>query len=1008
MKKINKLISVFVAAMLMVASVPLGSVALDAADDSPISQLIIDDVTVIKNTHGHLYNDNYIYAWVQPKFTVVLKDSGEVLHSSLGTISINGSGYSLNCDVTEQKKNPWGLGEHQMTATLLGLSDTFTVTVVESPIEKIEASDVSVIENTNGSYNEKDGYYCYTGITPDIMLKYRNSDDMVSFDKYRPFEFCGETYPLTTISDQYNNHWEAGGTYDATVSLAGVSANYKVTVTENPVDRIEIDDVAVIENTHGSYDADGNYNYSFSPAYMVYLKDGRTLKQPYGGSIKIDGNEYWLRVDMPDQNKKPFETGKTYEINASIMNVQGSFKVTIKKSPVESIEIDDVTVLENTGGYYQNGHYVYMNFNLDGKVKLTNSNVPIEFSGNGISIDGEWFSIDFDTSSQLENPWTAGSTYEMSASLLGAKCKFNVTVEKTNIESVKFEDITILENTNGYFNGEYYCYNRLSTAISLFVNGKEYKSDGYSSGISINDNWFNLQIDSNSQTGPWEAGNTYKVNASIAGADGTFNVTIAANPIVDVKIRDCTVIKNFDHNVVPIAKVTYSDGTVLEKGLNMVNINSFYNGFTKSISNTEYFGCGVDASVNSGEYDFSATLNGKTYPFKVTVLDDPIRDIELIKSPDKTTATEIESADLFGAVYKITYNDGDSENVNIENHTSCYGYNYVYLNKLNRPIEVNTYLDLNENCYKTNFVTKTVYNSIEVVECNIESVELKSANGKTLTLTVHNGDGTQYDTEIIDIGVFNFESNKNEEIVKGYITTKNGTFEGSIGYSADKNAGNYVYVQFNVGDKDCKSNILHGFDFKNSIYTKSNIVIDYPLLKFFNGKVTAKNIDRIINYGLDFWLQRGYVIQLSGNEVKQAAKERFAINDLDLSLSKMYNAQTDTYTFDDRYIEYSTCYLTELNYSNGTYNLVYSVLTDKTVRKTYVSLTDDFKAISIDTDYPLGDINCDDVIDILDLIMLKKCIATGDTDDIMSVADFNSDGAVNAADLTQLKKLLIS
>lgn len=240
MKKINKLISVFVAAMLMVASAPLSSVALDAADDSPISQLIIDDVTVIKNTHGHLYNDNYIYAWVQPKFTVVLKDSGEVLHSSLGTISINGSGYSLNCDVTEQKKNPWGLGEHQMTATLLGLSDTFTVTVVESPIEKIEASDVSVIENTNGSYNEKDGYYCYTGITPDIMLKYRNSDDMVSFDKYRPFEFCGETYPLTTISDQYNNHWEAGGTYDATVSLAGVSANYKVTVTETLLTELKL------------------------------------------------------------------------------------------------------------------------------------------------------------------------------------------------------------------------------------------------------------------------------------------------------------------------------------------------------------------------------------------------------------------------------------------------------------------------------------------------------------------------------------------------------------------------------------------------------------------------------------------------------------------------------------------------------------------------------------------------------------------------------------------------
>ncbi len=1006
MKRINKLISVFVAAMLMVVSVPLGSVALDATDDSPISQLTIEDVTVIKNTHGHPYNDDYIYGWVQPEFTVVLKDSGEELHSSFGAISINGSHYPLSCDVDEQKENPWDLGEHQMTATLFGLSDTFTVNVVESPIEKIEASDISVIENTNGEYTA-DGYFCYTGITPDIMLKYRDSDDMVSFNKYRPFEFCGKTYPLTTTSDQHNNHWEAGGTYDATVSLAGVSANYKVTVTENPVDRIEFDDVTVIENTHGSYDADGNFNYSFSPAYTVYLKDGRTLEQPsYGGSIKIDGNEYWLRVDMPDQTKEPFEAGKTYEINASIMNIQGSFKVTIKKSPVESIKIDDVTVLENTGGDYQNGHYVYSNFNLKGTVKLKNSDEPIEFSGNGISIDGEWFSIDFDTSSQLENPWTAGNTYEISASLLGAKCKFNVTVEKTNIESVKFEDITILENTNGYFNGEYYCYDRFYTEISLVMNGKEYKSDGYSSGIYINDNWIELEIDRNSQTGPWEAGNTYKVNASIAGADGTFNVTIAENPIVDIKIRDCMVIKNLDHSVAPIAKVTYSDGTVLEKELNMVTLNSFYNGFTKSIINTEYFGCGVDSSINSGEYDFSATLNGKTYPFKVTVLDDPIRNIELIKSPDKTTATEIESADLFGAIYKITYNDGDSENVIIENHSSCYGDNYVYLNKLNRPIAVNTYF--NENCYKTNFGAKTVDNSIEVVECNIESVELKSANGKTLTLTVHNSDGTQYDTQIIKIGEFDFESNKTEEIIEGCITTENGTFEGNIGYSVDKNAENYVYVQFNVGDKDCKSNILHGFDFKNSIYNTGNIVIDYPLLKSFNGKVTAKNIDRIINYSLNSWLRNGYVIRLSGNEVKQAVKERFAVNDLDLSLSKMYNAQTDTYTFDDRYIEYSAYYLTALNYSNGTYNLVYSVLMGKTVRKTYVSLTEDFKAISIDTDYPRGDINRDGVIDILDLIMLKKCIASGDTDDIMSVADFNSDGAVNAADLAQLKKLLIS
>ena len=53
-----------------------------------------------------------------------------------------------------------------------------------------------------------------------------------------------------------------------------------------------------------------------------------------------------------------------------------------------------------------------------------------------------------------------------------------------------------------------------------------------------------------------------------------------------------------------------------------------------------------------------------------------------------------------------------------------------------------------------------------------------------------------------------------------------------------------------------------------------------------------------------------------------------------------------------------------------------------------------------------GDINCDGEIDVLDLIVLKKCIAKN-SDDFVSSADINSDGAVNGTDLVMLKKMLI-
>ena len=61
-----------------------------------------------------------------------------------------------------------------------------------------------------------------------------------------------------------------------------------------------------------------------------------------------------------------------------------------------------------------------------------------------------------------------------------------------------------------------------------------------------------------------------------------------------------------------------------------------------------------------------------------------------------------------------------------------------------------------------------------------------------------------------------------------------------------------------------------------------------------------------------------------------------------------------------------------------------------------------------------GDVNCDGVLDIIDLIRLKKYIAqiVNDpkfalTEEQFALADVNSDGSINAADLVALKKLLI-
>ena len=54
-----------------------------------------------------------------------------------------------------------------------------------------------------------------------------------------------------------------------------------------------------------------------------------------------------------------------------------------------------------------------------------------------------------------------------------------------------------------------------------------------------------------------------------------------------------------------------------------------------------------------------------------------------------------------------------------------------------------------------------------------------------------------------------------------------------------------------------------------------------------------------------------------------------------------------------------------------------------------------------------GDLNYDGIIDIRDLIMLKKSLAKGNTIMGKDPADVNGDGALDQDDLVALKKMLI-
>ena len=138
-------------------------------------------------------------------------------------------------------------------------------------------------------------------------------------------------------------------------------------------------------------------------------------------------------------------------------------------------------------------------------------------------------------------------------------------------------------------------------------------------------------------------------------------------------------------------------------------------------------------------------------------------------------------------------------------------------------------------------------------------------------------------------------------------------------------------------------------------------------------------------------------------------KECFNVNNFNINMSKRYDSKNDIYLYDERYsdVSYNTNYLLESDYVNGEYRLKYFYSDDEKIRIFYMTLSDDLRIIGIDADYSLGDVNRDGIIDIRDLIALKKRIAGKNTDDIKAVADLNKDGKIDFDDITMLKKMLI-
>ena len=279
--------------------------------ETPIVSLTCESVEVIEETNGYFATgydsvtgeqiEYYYYNNLHPRFSVTFSD-GTTLNNQSGGINYNGQWYSLNTVAGQNCMEPWGIGEHTVTANLMGYETEFTVNIVESPITSIKIEDIDIIEKTNGyetsGYNpdtytyETYYHYNYTLKKGEVSFK----DGSVQLIENQYFHYKDQFYNIELSAEQgVCDQWGLGA-HTVRARIAGVETTYTMNIVESPYVAIEVVAVApLVENTNG-YESDGEFIYYMPDfSYKLTYKDGTTCIKYYNGNdeaILVETNQY--------------------------------------------------------------------------------------------------------------------------------------------------------------------------------------------------------------------------------------------------------------------------------------------------------------------------------------------------------------------------------------------------------------------------------------------------------------------------------------------------------------------------------------------------------------------------------------------------------------------------------------------------------------------------------------------------------------------------------------------
>ena len=621
-------------------------------EKNPVESISValGDAYVYENVDGHISNyldsdgNEFFY------YDVYTALKGVVLgvnysDGSYGEIDLSEySGTALSVKV-HQEDDHWTKDKvNYMTVSFYGRETTVPVTVIESPVEKIElvSGSISLYENADGYFQNDtggNGYFYYTLPETDRnKLQFRITYKDGTTETGRIFNTIRDRQIQTDYSViQQTEHWAAGKENSFTVSYIGATVKVPVEITETPVESLELvsDGYTLYENTNG-YTVGDDFHYYLQNCdedkiqIKINYKNG--ISKIAGLNETVDGRTIYI---ADDQNENPWTVGNTYYVTASVFGASVKIPVRIVENNIASIDLleGSVFLTENVGGFMKTDklgkQYYYYEPAMFG---INNFLFRITYT------DGTYTDIRYGDSnrfayvdSQVEDHWTVDGRNFLIVTYLGQSVNITVTVNESSVSRIYTffdEPIELIENTNGYYENGNFIYNLPYDKLEDVYFMIDYKA-GYGNQVKFSDIRSDITYTSDQSANPWKVNETHNFTISYFGADCDIPVIIKSTNVETFELisapLSCYGVNAdiFDILMNSEFRIHFKDGSTQD-----ISYFEDYDG-----NRIEYVDNRYDNPWVVGENRLTLKFAGVSVTVPVTVYENPIERMEIVSDP---------------------------------------------------------------------------------------------------------------------------------------------------------------------------------------------------------------------------------------------------------------------------------------------------------------------------------------------------------------------------------------